>query len=275
MAFSLINDDKYKDLKYFVADNLKNDKISSAFTTRLGGVSGEDFAPLKSLNLAFKDIDQPENVLKNYSMIADSLGFSAKNIISLHQRHTDEIIICDKNYCTNYVFSPQKDIADAMITNIGGMLLSIKVADCVPILFYDEKNNAVGAAHCGWRGTLKELQKKTALKMTEIYGSSIDEIKVAIGACISSCCFEVSDDVFEEFYNKFGDYIKPFFESKPNDKYNCDLKNINKQLLTDIGIKAENIDISGNCTCCEEDLFFSHRRDGEKRGTLAAFIGIR
>jgi len=274
MAFCLVNDGKYKDLKYFIPDNLKNDKIAAAFTTRLGGVSGEDFVPLRSLNLAFKDIDTPENVLKNYDIIADILGFSVNNIVSLHQQHTDDIIICDKNYAANHAF-PAKDIADAVITNIRGMLLSVKIADCVPVLFYDEKNMAIGAAHCGWRGTLKELQKKTALKMAEIYGSALDEIKVAVGACISACCYEVSDDIFKEFYDKFGDFAEQFFEKKPNGKYNFDLKNINRQILINNGIKAENIEISENCTFCEEDLFFSHRRDGEKRGTLAAFIGIR
>ena len=274
MAFYLIEDPKNKDLKYFIADNLKNKKTAAVFTTRLGGVSGDDFAPLKSLNLAFKDIENPENVLKNYAIVADALGFPAKNIISLNQRHTDDIIVCDEKYLANHEFSA-RDTAYALTTNISGTLLCVKTADCVPILFYDEKNGAVGAAHCGWRGTLKELQKKTALKMVEMYGSELGEIKATVGPCISRCCYEVSDDVFEGFYNKFGSLTEPFFEKKSDGKYNCDLKGINGRLLEDIGIKAANIDVSANCTFCEEELFFSHRRDGEKRGTLAAFIGLR
>ena len=278
MAFNLIGDNKYKELKYFVPDNLidknKNKKISAVFTTRLGGVSGEKIPALKSLNLAFKDIDNPENVLKNYAIIADVMQFPAENIVSVNQRHTDNIILCDEIYLKNHAF-PAKDIADAMITNIGGVVLAVKIADCVPILFYDERNNAVGAAHCGWRGTLKKLQSQTALKLAETYGTALDELKVAIGPCISSCCYEVSEDLFNEFYGEFGQFAEQFFERKANGKYHFDLKGINRRLLEEIGVKGENIEVSGNCTCCEEDLFFSHRRDGENRGTLTALIGMR
>jgi len=208
-----------------------------------------------------------------------------------------------------------------MITNIPGVLLTARTADCVPVLFWDEENNAVGAAHCGWRGTVQELQVKTVQKMREIYGTNPKNLKAAIGPCISKCCYEVSEEFYENFVNALGERVKIFFEpvgdahpgvprkqqrppqsppqSQPqsqqrplieicgspgvrplqgNKKYMCDLKGINKMLLLTGGktppLREENIEVSPDCTCCDE-RFFSHRRQGENRnGTHASFIGI-
>ena len=121
---------------------------------------------------------------------------------------------------------------------------------------------------------MQKLQVKTALKMHELYNTDLRRLKAAIGPCISKCCYEVSKDFFENFADTLGGGIKIYFEEKPGGKYHCDLKGINKMLLEKI-LNANNIDISQNCTCCEEDLFFSHRRQGEHRGIHAAFIGIK
>ena len=263
--------EKRGDLEYFVPENIN---APAMFATRLGGVSGEDkISPLRSLNLGFKDeYDPAENVEKNYKIIADVLGFSVNNIIYAHQKHTDNILVCDKNFMNVFPL-PNDYIYDAMITNIPGILLSVRTADCAPILFWDEEHEAVGAAHCGWKGTIQKLQIKTALKMREAYGTNLGNLKVAIGPGISKCCYEVSEEFYKDFADIFGGQVKIFFKEKGNGKYMCDLKGINKMLLLDLLVE-KNIEISQNCTYCEEDLFFSHRRQGERRGSHAAFIGI-
>ena len=294
-------------LKYFVPGNIK---AAAAFATRLGGVSGggED-SPLYNLNLGFKKkYDTDENVRKNYDIIADAVGFSVNNIIYAHQKHTDNILVCGENFLrdnkNNMLPLPEDYIYDAMVTDIPGILLTVRIADCAPVLFWDEEHNAVGAAHCGWRGTLNKLQVRTALKMREIYGTSLRDLKVAIGPCISKCCYEVSGEFYEDFVNTLGERVKIYFRrggvSPPanqtrneitggktpplqtNNKYMCDLKGINKMLLLSDAqcaplqdkIDENNIEISPDCTYCGEDLFFSHRRQGECRGTLGAFIGL-
>ena len=145
----------------------------------------------------------------------------------------------------------------------------------MPVLFWDAEHNAVGAAHCGWRGTIQKLQVKTALKMRELYNTDLRKLKAAIGPCISKCCYEVSKEFFENFADTLGGGVKTYFEEKPGGKYHCDLKGVNKMLLESVFIENENIEVSQNCTCCEELLFFSHRRQGEIRGTHASFIGVK
>jgi YfiH family protein len=252
------------------------------------------------------------------------LGFSVNNIIYAHQKHTDNILICGENFLNpaNNINLPLPDdyIYDAMVTDIPGILLSVRSADCIPILFWDEAHNAVGAAHCGWRGTAQKLQIKTALKMRELYNTDLSKLKAAIGPGISKCCYEVSKDFFDNFVSSLGGEAEAYFiknnrcvgepqfcrvgfpcptvkphhsvqsvghgsptlqftdrsneKSKKNDKYYCDLKGLNKMLLEEI-LLPDNITVSKNCTYCEENLFFSHRRQGEYRGTHAAFIGIK
>ena len=278
MPFTL---EKRGDLKYFVPDNIKNEKTPAIFTTRLGGVSGEDIsAPFYSLNLGSKNnkYDKAENIEQNYKIVADVLGFSVNNIIYAHQKHTDNILICDKDFLekhrNNMLPLPDDCVYDAMITDIPGVLLAARTADCVPVLLWDEENNIIGAAHCGWRGTLSRLQAKTVLKMREVYGASPCSLKIAIGPCISRCCYEVSDDFYESFVNTLGERIKIHFDEKGKGKYMCDLKSINKMLLLDL-LPEENIEISQNCTYCEKELFFSYRRQGQHTGAHAAFIGIK
>jgi len=271
--------EKRGDLVYFVPENIKT---AALFTTRLGGVSGNNNknSPLYNLNLGIGcDYDTAENVGKNYKIIADTLGFSVNNIIYAHQRHTDNILICDENFFVGRdvpgaprLSIPDGFIYDAMVANISGILLSVRTADCVPVLFWDEEYNAIGAAHCGWRGTLNKLQIKTALKMREVYKINLKNLKAALGPCISKCCYEVSEDFYVNFKDVLGERVKIYFREKSGGKYMCDLRGINKMLLLDL-LDENNIEVSENCTYCEEDLFYSHRRQGERRGTHAAFIG--
>lgn len=275
--------EKHGGLEYFVPENIK---APAVFTTRLGGISGDNKkdSPVYSLNLGFKDkYDKAENVRENYKIIADALGFSVNNIIYAHQKHTDNILVCDEKFVEGRddparrerVFTPlpYSYIYDAMVTDIPGVLLTVRTADCVPVLFWDEEHRAVGASHCGWRGTIKKLQVKTALKMRELYGTDLSKLKAAIGPGISKCCYEVSEDFYKDFTDTLGERVRIYFEIKDNGKYMCDLSGINKMLLLDM-LNEENIEISQNCTYCGKGLFFSHRRQGEYRGSHAAFIGI-
>ena len=265
------------ELAYFVPENIDSKKAAAVFATRLGGVS--DISPtVASLNLGSFGgrYDSRESVWENYRIIADAFGFPVNNIIYARQQHTDTILIADNHTIAPLTLPiPDDFIYDAMVTNTPGIALTARSADCVPILFYDGDNNAIGAAHCGWRGTAMGLQAKTAKKMGELYGSDLSKLKAAIGPCISKCCYEVSDDVYNEFANILGEQIKAHFSAMPNGKYMCDLKSINKFLLCEGGLCERNITVSQNCTCCEPELFYSHRRDGENRGTHAAFICLK
>ena len=264
------------DLPYFTPENIDSNKVAAIFVTRLGGIS-DSASTVSSLNLGSfnSKYDKTENVRKNYEIIASAFGFSVNNIIYAHQRHTDNILIAD-DFVPPSLPLPDDYVYDAMVTNTPGIVLTARSADCVPILFYDSENNAIGASHCGWRGTIVGLQSKTVKKMCDLYGSEPSKLKTAIGPCISKCCYEVSSEFYNEFVNTLGEQIKIYFSARSNDKYMCDLKSINKFLLMyEGGLNETNIEISQSCTCCEPELFYSHRRDGENRGTHAAFICLK
>lgn len=146
--------------------------------------------------------------------------------------------------------------SDGAITDQKGVLLTSMHADCIPLYFYDPVKGAIGMVHSGWKGTVKEIGRKTSLLMQETYGCKPEDILVHIGAGISECCFEVDEDVYEMF-------TEPKYEKK-GEKYYIDLKEYNLRMLMESGIPKENISISEHCTCCESETFASFRYNASK-----------
>jgi len=260
-----------------MADNINAPSVSAIFTTRNGGVSGTtpETDHFSSLNLKINsDGDTHANIAENYRIIATSQGFSSDDIMSLWQRHTDKIVVVDKTIADSRPHDKLGE-ADALITNIKGVLLAVCIADCVPILLYDNANGAVGAIHAGWRGTFAQIGAKTVKLMHKQYGTNPADIQAAIGAAIGVCCFEVGVDLHAQFRMEYGESIDEFFNFNHGAKPHCDLTAMNKSFLIKAGVPAQNIDMSELCTMCNPKLFYSHRRSGEKRGTMAAFIGMK
>ncbi len=154
--------------------------------------------------------------------------------------------------------------SDGAITDIKGVLLTSMHADCTPIFFYDPVRGAIGMVHSGWKGTVAEIGRITALKLQEVYGCDPKNIYVHIGPSISKCCFEVDRDVFEMF--KEPEY------SKKGEKFYINLKEYNRRMLMEAGIPSANITISEHCSCCEPELFCSYRASGTKLRMGAGII---
>ncbi|MCL2717923.1 MAG: peptidoglycan editing factor PgeF [Lachnospiraceae bacterium] len=281
---TLIKNDIYPNLEYFTADNIHSDKITAIFTTRNGGASGKTAETefLHSLNLQINSSDDDyQNIAENYRIIAGSQGFKAENVMKVHQIHTDEIIVVDSNISNKGLAQNQNSIsnhlgeADALVTNIKDILLSVRVADCVPILLYDNANGAIAAIHAGWQGTFRQIGAKTVRRMGELYGTKPNQTRAAIGPAAGICCYEVDLDFYEKFQQKYGEKINRFFCIEKSKKPFCDLKKMNKAFLLEAGIPETNIEVSELCTIDNPGLFYSHRRNGVKRGTMAAFIGMK
>lgn len=282
---TLINDASFPGLQYITADNIHSPKVSAIFSTRNGGVSGQtpETEYLRSMNLSLRfspDEEDYGNAEQNYRIIMSSQGFDFKNLVTLRQRHTSNIVVVDENVIefnrsNPFGFNRISETADALITNIKGLLLSVRTADCVPILLYDSKNQAIGAIHAGWRGTLASIGPATVKRMVEVYGSDPKDIKAAIGPAIGQCCFEVGFDVYENFITEHGEGISKFFTIKPEGKPHGDVKSMNKAFLIEAGIPEKNIEVSDLCTKCNPDLFYSARYSGIKFGSLAGFIGLK
>ncbi len=262
---------------FLKADNIKS---AHAFSTRLGGVSS--LSHTKGLNLAFERGDDVETVIKNLEILGEAAGFDPRKVISLPQIHSDIIYKVDgRDAGRGYYIRENLREGDGYITNSPDVVLGIKSADCVPILFEcfentdgGEKIIAVGAVHAGWRGSVKGIAPKCARMLSEEYGVMPQNIRVAIGPCIHKCCYEVGEDFVCEFESYLGvelasEFIVP---SAKQGKFYCDLISLNKRLLKDAGVLPENIQIIDRCTCCEPETFYSHRYSGGLRGTMLSVI---
>ncbi|MDR2589685.1 MAG: peptidoglycan editing factor PgeF [Oscillospiraceae bacterium] len=282
---TFVDDTNYNGLQYITADNIHSSDVIAIFSTRNGGVSGQtsETQHLCSMNLAHNfspGEDDYENIIENYKIIMSSQGFDMKSLVTLQQKHTSNIIVVDDNIVKKYRNSPLgfcqiSEAADAHITNIKGLLLSVRTADCVPVLLYDSKNQAIAAIHAGWRGALTGIIQKTIKCMIKEYNTNPKDIRAAIGPSIGICCFEVGFEVQESFVNEYGEYIKKHFTAQPESKPFCDIKSMSKAFLIESGVLEGNIEMSDLCTKCNPDLFFSYRYSGGKCGLMSSFIGLK
>jgi len=163
---------------------------------------------------------------------------------------------------------------DALMTNVPGLLLVIRTADCLPVFLVDAKNRAVAVVHCGWRGTEKRILEKAAQAMGRAYGSGPADMLAALGPCIGAACYEVGPEVRKGFLRAgFPAAVVPDYPARPG-KSLLDLRAANRYLLEQQGLKKENIlDAGPECTHCEPSLL-SYRRDPADPRRMYNFIGL-
>lgn len=209
-------------------------------------------------NLAFHVEDNEINVIKNRKNLALKLGYNYEDLVYMNQIHSSNIIVVDEN-------SPKLvDNCDSIITRSKNLPLMVMVADCIPILMFDDKQGVVAAIHAGRNSTFLEIAKKTAEVFIEKFSSNPEDINVVFGASIQKCCYEVSEDLSKIVENSFGkEFVKNNY---------IDLQGINKKQLNDLGIK--NIEISNICTKCGDKPYFSYRKD-KKTGRFAGIIILK
>lgn len=263
---------KNEDFEYITFPSFSNyEDLLHCFTTRKGGISE---GPYESMNLGQGTDDDIENVKKNYRILVENLGIELNDIVKPYQSHTNEIRYVDEGH-KGWLFKKSKDLkdVDGLITDKRKLALITIHADCTPLFFYDPVKKIIGMAHAGWRGTVDNIAVKMVEKLSQKMGSKPEDIKVVIGPSLGQCCFEVDKDVADIFLDKDKKFEQ--FMIKRGIKYHFDLWEINKYLLMSKGIKNENIEISGLCTKCRNDLFFSHRGQKGKRGLMAGLIMLK
>lgn len=178
------------------------------------------------------------------------------------QKHTGKVIVLES--------SREPVVGDAVITRETGVLIGVQVADCLPILVYDRKTDVIGAVHAGWRGTSEGILKNTLRTMMDRFRSDISDILVAIGPSIKSCCYEVGYDVVHPVSRASGDGEYVF---SMGEKYYLDLPTANKLQALSMGVPEAGIWISGECTFCNPDKYFSYRYAKGPTGRQGGFIG--
>ena len=249
-------------LEYLVAEGIT---VPHAFTTRHGGVSTGSQA---SLNLAVGRGDSEENVENNLRTLAFYLGYDAEKYVLTRQTHSDIVRTVSRSDCNGCLHRNYPE-CDALVTNDAGVALTVFTADCTPLLFHDPVTGAVGAAHAGWRGTASAIGPKTVAAMCASFGCRPENIRAAIGPNVGFCHFETDSDVPEAMIAAFGAEVEQFIR-KSGEKYYVNLKEINALILRRAGLR--HIEISGDCTMCRPDRYWSHRITGDKRGSQGAII---
>lgn len=260
-----------QDFKYITFPTFeKYDDLLHCFTTRKGGVSRGSF---ESMNIGFSTGDSDENIKRNIEIMAEKLNINVDDIVETNQTHTNTIkYVTEEHKGKVFKESPFKDV-DGIYTDKRNLVLMSFHADCTPVFFYDHVKKVIGLAHAGWRGTLLNIAGKMVNAFVNDFNSNPSDIRIAIGPSLGSCCFEVDKDVADLFLSENGEFEKYMEIKEP--KYYFNLWEINKYLLMKEGIKEENIEISGICTKCNNDLFFSHRGQGGKRGLLAGILMMK
>ena len=253
---------KLHSLEYLVAEGIS---VPHCFTTRHGGVSTGSQA---SMNLAFGRGDTMENVEKNIRILGSALGFDPEKLVLTRQTHSDIVRVVTEADCAGFCHRDYPE-CDALVTATAGVSLMVFTADCTPLLFHDPVTGAVGAAHAGWRGTIQAIGAKTVAAMVEAFGCDPANIRAAIGPNIGQCHFETDADVPAAVLEAFGEEAAPFIE-KRGEKYHLDLKEINALVLRRAGLR--HIEISGECTYCQPQRFWSHRVTKGDRGSQGAVI---
>ena len=248
--------------------------VVHGFSTRLGGVSEGIFS---TMNLSFTRGDKEEAVRENYRRLGRAMGFSCENLVCSDQTHTTNLrVVTEEDRGKGFTRPKDYRDVDGLVTNIPGLVLATFYADCVPLYLVDPVRRCIGLSHGGWRGTVGKIGKKTAELMEEQYGSRPEDLRAAIGPSICQDCYEVSEDVIEQFRAAFEERFWPeLFYAKENGKYQLNLWRANELGFLEAGLKPEHIAVTDLCTCCNPGLLFSHRASHGKRGNLGAFLMLK
>lgn len=255
--------------------------LTAGFSTRRGGVSRE---PCGTLNCGLHVEDDPRSVVENRKRLAEAVGLPLENWTYGEQVHGSDVQLVTASDKGRGTTSRDSAFAakDAFITRQTDLCLAGLFADCVPILFYDPQQQAVGLAHAGWRGTVAQVAGKTVSAMSREFGTKPERLLAAIGPSIRSCCYEVDRTVIERVDEALDgkaaagtlEGVKPYRQVREG-AYRLDLQEVNRQIMIKAGILPANIELSQLCTGCNTELFFSHRRENGRTGRMAAWIGLK
>jgi len=230
-------------------------EVVHGFSTRNGGISR---GPFRSLNLGMVEGDTLKNILVNRKRFCNTLSFAPSNLLQSEQVHGTNIAIVEAN-------DPPGQV-DALITNQRNLFLSVRVADCAPVLLYEPEKHVVAAVHAGWRGTANAIIASTVKAMVDRFDVNPEQIVASIGPVLSQCCYEIQNDVARHFSaeevvrRKGGLFL--------------DLVGAIRNRLRSAGLAETNIHASDFCTACQPDLFYSHRRDRGVTGRMLGVIGL-
>jgi YfiH family protein len=250
---------------YFSKKFSKFKNLNHCFFSKNGGISNDIYS---TLNCGLGSNDRKDNVQNNLDIVSKKIGVARNSLFLMNQTHSNKVVTIDK-YNKNIL----KIDADALVTNIKNIAISVLTADCVPVLIYDDVNRVVACVHAGWRGAVSGIIKNTLNEIIKIGKSN--KIYVAVGPCIGARNYEVGKDFYDKFL-KENNKNEIFFLHNKENKFLFDLRKYVNYKIKEFDIEhVENIDFD---TYAEKEKFFSFRRSrqlGEKDyGRCISTIGL-
>ena len=291
-------DDITYDVPFFTFENLeKTGIVTNAFTTKFywknGRGNGETindfFQPLLRVS------SEPDKVAHCETLIKRQFNVKDGYLISSAQRHTNNIYqITEADVAASVNGTLHLESIDGLITEVPGAMLETFGADCPSVYIVDPVHKAIGLCHSGRKGTQTHIAAVMLEAMNKAYGTQAADALAAISPGICVNCYEVGDDVAEDFTNDYKnktefmkhkadgsstDHTDPFDVSSClpyiNGRYHIDLSRAITQSLTACGVKPENIETSDLCTRCRSDIFYSFRAEGRISNENCGLLMIR
>jgi YfiH family protein len=201
----------------------------------------------------------PRSSSQHRQLLLENLNIDSKELFFVKQVHGDRVFVLD---------DPQKSAdqveqeeADALITHLTEKPIAVLTADCVPVILYDPEKHVIGVVHAGRKGTQMSIVSKTISTLSRVYGSRPQDVVMAMGPAIGGCCYEVEDPCIAPFQENYRDW-KDFVIVRSQSKFMLDLLKANAMDGVRAVIAKENIHQSGECTSCNNERWFSYRKEG-------------
>lgn len=254
---------RQSDIPYFLFESLpENGRIHHAVFTRQGGASA---APFASLNLSVSVPDEKATVYANRRRAYGLYGRDTDTVVHAHLVHGRSVARVTQ--VNNGTWIPH---VDGIITNEPGCALTMNYADCTPIFLYDPVHHAIGLGHAGWQGAICDLPGAMVMAMQQEFKSKPAQLIAAVGPCIGPCCYEVGGSVIDAVHDTFSEPDALLIQLEGKTRPHFDLPKANRLNLLRAGVKQ--IEMSGLCTACNTDLFFSHRAEKGRTGRFGTIF---
>lgn len=191
-------------------------------------------------------------------------------MLSVKQVHGTDALVVDRPIRESDRFDGGWD---ALVTDQPGVTVTVRTADCVPVLVYDSRRRVVAAIHAGWRGALADIVPKTLALIHSRFGSSMADLRVSIGPSAGSCCYEVDGSVLHQLRAGFEEWPS-LVHGCDGDKARLDLRGLIRRQVERHGVDSTQVSVVNLCTICHDDLFYSYRREGRVLGTMVSGIAL-
>lgn len=247
-------------------------EVTNAVTTRVGGRSGGAY---ESLNLGLHVGDEPDAVLENRALLAQALAIEPESLTLADQIHKTRIAVVKATHRGRGAVTEDDALArtDAMVTNVPDIPLLVLIADCVAVSLYDPVQHAVGLVHAGWQGTVAGIADRTVKKMERAFGTEPADLLAGLSPAIGKGHYEVGQEVLDAYREAFGrERAEAFVQEDMDGTCYLDLWGCNEWQLLEAGLTAENIEVSGMCTACHPDRFYSHRHSSGDTGRFGNLV---